>query len=221
MAKSEITRRCSPPGSDGARRRRVALGAGAPLGRQRLARARRRPRGRVSYQRLLRGEGQPERRSSRPGRLERHAARGPGDLRTTARPSPVPVTRVVKNGSNARARVARSIPIPVSLTAISTRSTTTRVLIESTPPSGIAWTALIVRFSRAWRSRSASPSTHTLCAGARWRRRTLAPRMAAPRPERLGDQPRHVQGRGLQRQRPADGRRCRPRRRPDPRAAAR
>ena len=71
------------------------------------------------------------------------------------RPVPLPCAFVVKNGSKIRARVASSIPTPVSLTTMATRLgaapgrsrsvRTALVAIISRPPSGIASRALTAR----------------------------------------------------------------------------
>ena len=73
---------------------------------------------------------------------------------TVARPSPVPPAspRVVKNGSNARARTSGGIPAPVSATvrataagASPTGAADAVAMVTVPPPGGIASRALVVR----------------------------------------------------------------------------
>src|SRR4051812_5899316 len=79
---------------------------------------------------------------------------------TIESPSPVPLPTpfVVKNGSTARARVASSIPCPVSVTDTQTKLPDAAFTLEASPlradmvivpPSGIASRALTTRFRRA------------------------------------------------------------------------
>ena len=53
-------------------------------------------------------------------------------------------------------QVGRGDPFPVSATLILSSRASARALTVSSPPSGMAWTALRHRFHRAWRRRWAS-----------------------------------------------------------------
>src|SRR5213596_3763646 len=75
-------------------------------------------------------------------------------------PSPVPCgPLVVKNGSKIRSRIVGEMPTPVWPTVTTTAPSTTAVVSVSTPPSGIASTALRIRFVSASRSSTGSPAT--------------------------------------------------------------
>ena len=75
------------------------------------------------------------------------------------RPVPLPVSFVVKKGSNTRARTPGDIPVPVSVTVISTQRTgsipscapgSPRLMeMLNVPPFGIASRALTARLMRA------------------------------------------------------------------------
>ena len=74
---------------------------------------------------------------------------------TVARPSPVPLpgSLVVKNGSKMRARVASSMPVPVSVTAsidVAARSAR-RACAESASSSSTFAVSIVSRRRSAWR----------------------------------------------------------------------
>ena len=76
------------------------------------------------------------------------------------RPSPVPWGPfVVKNGSKILARTASGMPTPVSPTVTTAPPSFAPVVSASTPPWGIASTALRMRFVSASRSSAGSPAT--------------------------------------------------------------
>ena len=82
-------------------------------------------------------------------------------LTESPRPVPSPTSLVVKNGSKMRARVASSMPAPVSRTSIAIHGRAAgraadvrrRHLLDDarrdrrpSPPAGVAWIALTTRF---------------------------------------------------------------------------
>ena len=88
---------------------------------------------------------------------------------TMERPRPVPLGRVVKKGSSARARTSVSMPSPVSWIWISTPRTPSSSRLTSvtvsTPPPDMAWRALSMRLSVTCRTRLGSAQTGAVRSG--------------------------------------------------------
>lgn len=90
-------------------------------------------------------------------------------LRTIARPSPVPLCRVVKNGSQILARVSAAMPGPLSFTANTTSPFSSKDSTVTWPPLGVACRAFRRRFARASRRAPAcTPSTVLRRADENW-----------------------------------------------------
>ena len=91
--------------------------------------------------------------------------------RVTARPSPdPPYARVIdaspcSKAPNNLGMTSGAIPIPVSATSKRTRrrpaAASRSSPVTRTEPRSVNFTALLARFSSAWRNRAASPCSHT------------------------------------------------------------
>src|SRR6185436_5437376 len=101
----------------------------------------------------------------------------------SASPSPVPPGRSPEgsvscsNARYSRDRSAGAIPIPVSITAIDTRSSSRRARTRTMPPRSVNFTAFEIRLYRIWRSRTRSARTFgtaTIVAGS-----SITPRVFA------------------------------------------
>src|SRR5712691_428893 len=69
--------------------------------------------------------------------------------RTSARPRPVPLARLVTNGSKRRRSTSGATPLPVSLTRRSRCAPCACAAMRTTPPHGVCCKALLRRFSTA------------------------------------------------------------------------
>ena len=101
-------------------------------------------------------------------------------LNTIARPRPVPLSFVVKNGSKIFSRVSRDMPVPVSETRILTAASSSSARTVSSPVPAMASQALAKRLRKT--CSSCSGSTQMTISSGTSVRRSRTPLMSRVRP---------------------------------------